>query len=130
VAEGARPVDGQQVFTGVAEAGSEHVRLGGIAGTLSHAMKMAGFKPDIRETVLGHIQRGGVPIAYDRVLASQFGVKAFELVLEGRFGRMVSYRHPYITDVSLDEAVARPNLVTYDTALMKTARGLGIRFGD
>jgi len=43
---------------------------------------------------------------------------------------MVSYRHPMITDVSLDEAIAKPNLVTMDTSLMKTARGIGIRFGD
>jgi 6-phosphofructokinase 1 len=80
--------------------------------------------------VLGHLQRGGVPIAYDRVLATQYGVKAFELVLAGEFGRMVSYRHPYITSVTLKEAIQKPNLVDPDTALMKTARGIGICFGD
>ncbi len=130
VAEGARPIDGNQHTISEIEVGSAHVRLGGVAGKLSQDLKDAGCRYGIRETVLGHIQRGGVPIAYDRVLASQFGVKAFEMVLEQKFGRMVSYRHPRIIDVSLEEAIAEPNLVTLDTALMKTARGLGISFGD
>ena len=84
----------------------------------------------MRKAVLGHIQRGGVPIAYDRVLATQFGVHAFEMVLEGKFGEMVSYRHPYITSVPFKEAIQKPNLVTSDTALMINARGVGISFGD
>jgi len=130
VAEGALPVNGTQFSHKETEVGSAHIRLGGVANKLSYDLKMAGCHYEIRETVLGHIQRGGVPIAYDRVLASQFGVKAFEMVLEGKFGRMVSYRHPHIIDVSLKEAIREPNLVTPETALMKTARGLGIRFGD
>lgn len=129
VAEGAKPINGEQYSINEKEIGSAHIRLGGIATKLSYELKTAGCRYEIRETVLGHIQRGGVPIAYDRVLASQFGVKAFEMVLEGKFGRMVSYRHPDIIDVSLKEAIREPNLVTLDTSLMKTARGLGINFG-
>jgi len=130
VAEGAHRIDGAQVSNNKADIGSEHIRLGGVAHQLANDLIKAGMKHDVRETVLGHVQRGGIPIAYDRVLATQFGVKAFEMVLEKKFGRMVSYRHPMITDVSLDEAIAKPNLVTMDTSLMKTARGIGIRFGD
>lgn len=130
VAEGAKPKHGTVYGQKSAEVGYEHIRLGGIGFKLQDDLKDAGCEHDIRVTVLGHLQRGGVPIAYDRVLASQFGVKAFEMVLNGEFGRMVSYRHPNIVSVSLEEAVSKPNLVTLDTALMKTARGLGISFGD
>ncbi|GAB4320151.1 MAG: 6-phosphofructokinase [Bacteroidales bacterium] len=111
------------------EVGYRNRRLGGVANVLMHELIDAGCTHSIRTTVLGHLQRGGVPTAYDRVLATQFGVKAFEMVLNEEFGRMVSYRHPEITSVSLDEALSKPNLVEPDTALMKTARGIGISFG-
>jgi 6-phosphofructokinase 1 len=130
VAEGAKPKDGEIIGEKSTEIGYENVRLGGIGFKLEDDLKKLGCEPDIRVTVLGHLQRGGVPNAYDRVLASQFGVKAFEMVLAGEFGRMVSYQHPYITSVTLKDAIQKPNLVTMDTALMKTARGLGISFGN
>lgn len=129
IAEGARPKDGQ-VSSQAGENGSQHVRLGGVAYALSHQMKEAGFTPEIRETVLGHVQRGGIPIAFDRVLALSFGVKAFELVLEGKFGQMVSFRDQKITSVSLEEATEAYNFVNKDHDLIRTARGLGISFGD
>ena len=92
-------------------------------------MKAAGFTHDMRETTLGHLQRGGVPIAYDRVLSAEFGVKAFEMVLNGQFGQMVAYHHPDLVAVSLKEAVSKPNLVTIDSDLVNTAKGLNISLG-
>lgn len=130
VAEGAINLKGETVAMKSSEVGYENVRLGGVGFKLEQELKEAGCEHSIRTTVLGHLQRGGVPIAYDRVLATQYGVKAMELVLAGEFGRMVSYRHPYITSVTLKEAIQKPNLVDPDTALMKTARGIGISFGD
>ena len=130
VAEGAKPKDGTVFGEKSKEIGYENVRLGGIGFKLEDDLKNLGCEHDIRVTVLGHLQRGGIPNAYDRVLASQFGVKAFEMVLNEEYGRMVSYRHPYITSVTLKDAIQKPNLVTLDTALMKTARGLGISFGN
>jgi 6-phosphofructokinase 1 len=130
VAEGAKPKDGSATGQMADEIGYENVRLGGVGFKLAEDLKNAGCDHDIRVTVLGHLQRGGVPIAYDRVLATQLGVKAMELVINGEFGRMVSYRHPYITSVTLQDAIQKPNLVTLDTALIKTARGVGISFGD
>ena len=130
VAEGAMPIDGEIIGEKSTEVGYEHIRLGGIGFKLQDDLKKLGCEHDIRVTVLGHLQRGGVPIAYDRVLASQFGVKAFEMVLNEEYGRMVSYRHPYITSVTLVDAIQKPNLVTLDTSLMKSARGLGISFGN
>ena len=125
----ASPKDGQQVYEISTEVGYENKKLGGIGRRFIEEMKAAGFTHDMRETTLGHLQRGGVPIAYDRVLSAEFGVKAFEMVLNGQFGQMVSYRHPDIVAVSLKEAVAQPNLVSLDSDLVRTARGLNISLG-
>lgn len=129
VAEGAKPKDGT-IVSRAGEKGSEHVRLGGVAFQLSQQLKDAGCKAEIRETVLGHIQRGGTPTAFDRVLASLFGVKAMELVIHGEYGRMVSYKNNNITYVSLEEATREYNVVKKDSYLVKAAKGLGISFGD
>lgn len=129
IAEGAKPKDGSRTST-KGEKGSEHVRLGGVAFQLSQQLKDAGCKAEIRETVLGHVQRGGTPTAFDRVLASMFGVKAFEMVLEKKFGQMVSFRNNEITSVSLDAATREYNYLKPDSYLVTGAKGLGIIFGD
>ncbi|MCE2936594.1 MAG: 6-phosphofructokinase [Cyclobacteriaceae bacterium] len=129
IAEGAKPKDGT-ITSSVGEKGSEHVRLGGVAYQLSQQLKKAGCTAEIRETVLGHVQRGGSPTAFDRVLASLFGVKAFELVLEGNFGRMVALKNNQITSVTLEEATREYNIVSKGGPLVKAAKGLGIIFGD
>ena len=129
IAEGAKPIDGEVTAT-QGEAGRHAVRLGGVAYTLSHQLKEAGVEVDIRETVLGHIQRGGTPIAYDRVLASIFGVQAFERVLNGDFGRMVVLKDNEFSWVPLAEAIEAYNVVNPNGTLVSAARGLGISFGD
>lgn len=129
IAEGAKAKEGS--ITSIAgEKGSEHVRLGGVAYQLSKQLKDAGCKAEIRETVLGHVQRGGSPVAYDRILATLFGVKAFELVLEKNFGRMVAFRNNTITSVTLEEATKDYNVVSKDSYLVQASKGLGISFGD
>lgn len=129
IAEGARAIDGQITSKISKEVGYENLVLGGVGHTLVHQLQEAGFEEDMRVTVLGHVQRGGIPVAYDRILATQFGVKAFEMVLEKRFGEMVAYRHPNIISVPLREAVMQPNLISADCALLNTARGIDISFG-
>lgn len=129
IAEGARTKEGT-VSTLEGEAGSEHVRLGGVAYQLSQQLKQAGCKAEIRETVLGHVQRGGSPIAFDRILASLLGVKACELALQKQFGKMVSYVNNSITAVTLEEATKEHRLVDKDSYMVQAARGLGISFGD
>ena len=129
IAEGAKPKEG--TITAVAgDKGSEHVRLGGVAYQLSKQMKDAGCKAEIRETVLGHVQRGGGPIAFDRILALLFGVKAFELALQNKFGRMVAFKNNSITSVTLEEATRHCNVVRKNSEIVKAAKGLGISFGD
>jgi ATP-dependent phosphofructokinase / diphosphate-dependent phosphofructokinase len=85
---------------------------------------------ETRVTVLGHVQRGGSPSPLDRVLASAFGVYAVDLVAAGRFDRMVAWRNRRVVDVPIAEAVAQFQAVDPDDALVHTARGVGISFGD
>jgi 6-phosphofructokinase 1 len=96
-----------------------HVRLGGIGQRIGEAIeKMTGF--ETRVTVLGHIQRGGSPTAFDRILGTRFGVKAVELIKKGKFGHMVSLKGNKIEAVSLEKAVAK--LKTVDMELYDVAR--------
>lgn len=130
IAEGAKPKGGSVLARKSQEAGYQNVRLGGIGYQLQEEIQAAGCTASCRVTVLGHLQRGGIPTAFDRVLATQYGVKAFEMVLEGKFGRMAAYRNNSIIDVSLEEAISEYNYVDPDSFLMQTARGIGINFGD
>ena len=112
------------------EIGYAHKHLGGAASRLKKELKDAGCESDIRVTILGHLQRGGIPNAYDRVLATQFGVKAFEMVLEENFGQMVAYKHPNIVGLPIKKVISSYNRICPDDQLVKTARGIGINLGD
>ena len=129
IAEGAKPKGGIQSGEKSTEVGYHNVRLRGAASRLEMELKSAGVTADIRETVLGHLQRGGIPVAYDRILATQFGVKAFEMVLEERYGEMVAYRHPNIISIPLIDAIQKNKFVTESSNLVKTAKGIGISLG-
>jgi len=130
VAEGAKNMHGTRVIKESNEIGNQNFRLGGVAYQLEQELKELELPFDTRVTVLGHLQRGGIPIAYDRVLASQFGIKAFEMVLEKDFGKMVAFRQPNVIAVPFLEAISRYNYVNVDSYLINTARGLGISLGD
>lgn len=130
IAEGAKAKEGVAFASESGEVGYGHKRLGGVGYQLVEELKAAGCNADCRVTVLGHLQRGGTPTAFDRVLATQFGVKAFELVKAGNFGRMTAYKNNTIIDVSLAEAVAEYNFVNPDSFLVQTAKGIGISFGE
>jgi len=130
VAEGARELEGKVFASASTEVGYHNQRLGGIGYQVAEQLKQAGCPASTRVTVLGHLQRGGIPIAFDRILATEFGVKAFEMVLEKKFGRMAAYRNNTIIDVSLEEATASYNYVNPDSFLLRTAKGIGISFGD
>jgi 6-phosphofructokinase 1 len=129
IAEGAKAKEGT-IVAQVGDEGSRHVRLGGVAYQLTQQLKDAGVTAEIRETVLGHVQRGGTPSAFDRVLASLFGVKAFELVANGDFGKMVSFKNNDFIAVPLEEATKENNFVRKDSFIVQGAKGLGITFGD
>ncbi|GAB2482260.1 MAG: ATP-dependent 6-phosphofructokinase [Cytophagales bacterium] len=129
IAEGAVAKDGTVTAT-KGELGRHAVRLGGVCFTLSEQLKEAGLEADVRETVLGHTQRGGTPVAFDRVIASVFGVKAMELALEGKFGHLVVLQNNDFTSVPIKEAISDYNFVNPKGTLVQAAKGLGISFGD
>jgi phosphofructokinase-like protein len=119
VAEGATPRDGHVVSEHADTTDAfGHVRLGGIAVELEKAIEdRTGYES--RMTILGHVQRGGTPCAYDRVLGTRFGVAAIEAVNEGDFGKMVALRGTDIVRVPLEDALAEPKLL--DPSLYATA---------
>jgi 6-phosphofructokinase 1 len=124
VAEGARPLEGSlHTRPGTATDPFGHARLGGIGVMLEEEIeRRTGF--ETRVTILGHVQRGGSPIAFDRVLATRFGVAAMDAAAAGRFGTMVGLRGGEIVETPLDEALGEPKLL--DPALYETA---GLFFG-
>ncbi len=130
ISEGAKAKGGDVFGHKSDEVGYENFRLGGVGNLLAEQLKRNGCEADIRVTILGHLQRGGTPTAFDRILATQFGVKSFEMVLNGEFGRMVAFKNNDIVTVSLEDATRDYNYVNTDSYLVKAARGVGISFGD
>jgi 6-phosphofructokinase 1 len=130
VAEGARPAGGDVVATESDEFGYHNRMLGGVGRFFVGQVKQ--HMPDVeaRVTVLGHLQRGGSPCAFDRILATQFGVAAVDLIQERKFGYMVASDYPRIVALPLKEAIASYHYVEHNHSLVHTARGLGICLGD
>ncbi len=119
VAEGATPREGTlQTRQGTPTDAFGHARLGGIGVTLEGEIeRRTGY--ETRVTILGHVQRGGTPVAFDRVLATRFGVAAMDAATGGRFGTMVALRGTDVLEVTLEEALREPKLL--DPALYETA---------
>lgn len=111
-------------------AGGVERRSGQGAGKSVGALIETATGAEVRVTVLGHVQRGGMPTSVDRLLASSFGVHAVELAAAGQGGRMVAWRSGDVADVALDDLPGTPRLVDLDGAYVRTARGLGICLGD
>ncbi len=129
IAEGAKPIGGEMVYQEKNDI-RDNLRLGGAGIRLKNELIKAGIETDIRVTILGHLQRGGKPNAYDRILATQFGVKAFDMVLDNDFGKMVSIRNDEMIAVPISDAIEEYNYVDVDSDLVHTARKSGISFGD
>lgn len=128
VAEGARPVGGTRSVLKAGDAATAE-RLGGIGARVAGQLEKLTGK-EARHVVLGHLQRGGAPTSYDRVLATRFGARAMELILEGRFGQMVAYHPPDIVAVPLEKIVGRTRDVPLDSDIVRTARAVGVSLGD
>ncbi len=128
VAEGAKELGGEATFVEQAKPGQE-ARYGGIAERIE-AQIAENCGVETRSLVLGHLQRGGQPISYDRLLALRFGAAAIELVKRGDFGSMVSLDPPDVRAVPLGEALAQIKTVPIQGDVVRTAKALGISFGD
>jgi phosphofructokinase-like protein len=128
VAEGAHPKDGAVALIEAAHGG--HVeRLGGIGIRCAAQLEELTGK-ETRYVVLGHLQRGGSPTAFDRTLATRFGGKAVELLMKGQFGKMVANHPPDLVPIPIGEVVGKTKTVPLDYDLLLTARALGVSFGD
>lgn len=124
VAEGAKRIGGEEVYVN-----RETKRLGGVAYQVAREIQ-ENIPMEIRVTILGHVQRGGSPISFDRILATSYGKHAIDLVAKGSFGCMVAFQEGRITSVPIADAVSEPKLVDPEGDMVVTARSIGISFGD
>ncbi len=128
VAEGARPTDGEISLVEEKMPGAE-ARLGGIGKKVSQEIRKRTGK-ETRDIVLGHLQRGGAPTTFDRLLSLRFGTAAVRFAEAGKFGQMAALRSTEIVSVPIEEAIGQMKCVSLDSDIIQTARSLGICFGD
>ncbi|MFM8252846.1 MAG: 6-phosphofructokinase [Planctomycetota bacterium] len=128
VAEGAQLPGGGLVSQEAAQH-DRQTRLGGIGNVVAHEIEHR-LGRETRAVVLGHLQRGGTPTAFDRALATQFGAHAVRLLMERRLGEMVCYQPPHIASVPIRDAVATLARVNTSCSAVLAARAMGISFGD
>jgi len=128
VAEGACE-KGHYFITPAAGTNTGEARLGGIGAVVSAQLDKCTGK-ESRVCVLGHLQRGGSPTTFDRALCSMFGATAVELVAAGEFGKMVAFTGAQVGAIKISDAIGKLKAVLPDGNLVRTARALGICFGD
>ncbi|HEX8949041.1 MAG TPA: ATP-dependent 6-phosphofructokinase [Dissulfurispiraceae bacterium] len=129
VAEGAAPAGGHALDKGKGETGRQDVVLGGIGEYVAREIAARTGK-DTRSLVLGHLQRGGSPTTFDRLLALRFGAAAVRMAEERDFGTMVALDPPAVRAVQLEKVIGNAKNVNLESDTIKTAREIGISFGD
>jgi len=127
--EGAKPAGSQPFVERVVENSPDPIRLGGVGKHVADRIEKL-TDLDSRAIVLGHVQRGGTPTAFDRVLATSFGYHAFELLMSGRFGRVVVQQAGGITSMPIAEVADKVRTIPRDYPLISAAREIGTSFGD
>ncbi|HHT9107796.1 MAG TPA: ATP-dependent 6-phosphofructokinase, partial [Candidatus Wunengus sp. YC63] len=128
VSEGAKPIGGAVSILCASDAGGSAERLGGIGNKVGADIGKY-TEMEVRVTVLGHLQRGGSPCAFDRILSTRFGVAAVDLIADKRFGEMVCLKGQRIESVSLNEVAKGQRKVPTEEGMVKTAESIGISFG-
>jgi 6-phosphofructokinase 1 len=129
VAEGAKTKDGNIVTCGESELGRDEVLLGGIGKQVADEIRSR-LDKDVRHLTLGHLQRGGSPTTFDRLLALRFGAAAIRMADNGEFDKMVAWTPPHMTSVFLEEAIKSRKMVDLNSDKVMTARDIGICLGD
>lgn len=129
VAEGAKPKGGDVIIKRVVKESADPVRLGGIGFILAAQIeKMTGV--ETRAVIIGHLQRGGVPTPFDRILATRLGTKAVEMIAKEKYGYMVGVKGNSLSEVSLEDVAKGPRLIPLNDLLIQSARSVGTCFGD
>jgi len=126
--EGAREKGGDYVTQG-GEVTNREARLGGVGAVIAYELAQRTGK-ESRVCVLGHLQRGGIPTTFDRLLCTRFGVGAIRLIEEGKFGYMVANRPHETVGIPIIEAIGKLRIMTPDSDILQTGRALGVCFGD
>ncbi len=130
VAEGAIPENGEMVIQNLVPTSHDPIRLGGIGHKVAEDIGSKLQDIEIRVTVLGHLQRGGSPIPYDRILGTRYGVSAVQAFMERKYGSMVSLNGTEINTVPIKDAIKEIKKVNPEGNLVKAARAVGISMGD
>ena len=120
---------GQLVTRGTDKKRTDPLQLGGIGKVVADSIERDTGR-ETRVTVLGHLQRGGSPTPYDRILSTKFGSFAIDLVADKKFGRMVALKGSEIKNIKIEDAISKQKLVTSDNQAVIAARAIGISFGD
>ena len=129
IAEGAKPRGGKLTVSKMVEASTDQVRLGGVGSMLANAVEtMTGL--ETRATILGHLQRGGVPTPFDRNLATRYGYESLMMAVKGKFGRMAALQCGRVTSVPISKAIEKLKTVPPNHPFIKMARAIGTSFGD
>ena len=129
VAEGSKPVGGKMTVARLVKNSFEQVRLGGVGNKLADEIE-AKTGIEARCTILGYLQRGGSPTAFDRVLSTRYGSAAVEACLAGAYNVMVALSSGEIVRIPIEEVAGKPHQVPLDSDLIRAGRNLGISFGD
>ena len=129
VAEGAKPIGGEFVTKRTDFKRTDPIQLGGIGKVVADNIQLNTGR-ETRVIVLGHLQRGGSPTPYDRILSTKFGAFAIELASKKKFSRMVALKGSEIADVKIEDAISKQKLVKTDNQAVMAARAVGIAFGD
>ncbi len=129
IAEGAMPEGGEVVVRRIVQESAEQVRLGGISFVLGEQIERM-IELETRSVVMGHLQRGGTPTPFDRVLATRLGSKAVDLITKKRFGKMVSVQGNHLVDFPLKEVAKGPRFIPSDHELILAGREIGVCFGN
>ena len=128
IAEGAKPRGGTQTVRAMVSDSPDPVRLGGVGKVLELQLQQS-LTSEVRTTVLGHMQRGGTPTAYDRNLATMFGSYAAAMVADGHFGHMVALQRHNLTSIALEEVAGKTRTVPTDSPMIASAVAVGTSFG-
>jgi ATP-dependent phosphofructokinase / diphosphate-dependent phosphofructokinase len=129
VAEGAKPIGGDVTISRIVETSPDKIRLGGIANILAMEIEKI-TNLETRATILGHVQRGGTPTPFDRILATRYGSFALQMVLDNKFGSMAGLRGDKMIAVPITKVVGRLKLVSTSLPIVKYVKSMGISFGD
>jgi len=130
ISEGAKMIGGNVVVSKIVEDSPDPIRYGGIGNLLAFELEKLITEHEIRCTILGHTQRGGITSTYDRILSTKYGAGVLDLIDQEKFAHMVAIQNDVITPVTLEDVIGKNKYVEMDNPLVRVAKDIGVSFGD